>query len=75
MAIANDSKYGLAGAVWAATDERARPIALRLRTGRIRINGSPVNPRAPHGGFKLSGIGRENSRFGIKEFLEYQSIG
>ena len=50
-------------------------MALRLRTGRIRINGSPVNPRAPHGGFKLSGIGRENGRFGIEEFLEYQSIG
>ncbi|MFE7566788.1 aldehyde dehydrogenase family protein [Streptomyces sp. NPDC057539] len=75
ITIANDSKYGLAGAVWAASDERARDIALRLRTGRIRINGSPVNPRAPHGGFKLSGIGRENGRFGIEEFLEYQSIG
>lgn len=75
VAIANDSQYGLAGAVWAATDERAREVALRLRTGRIRINGSPVNPRAPHGGFKLSGIGRENGRFGIEEFLEYQSIG
>jgi aldehyde dehydrogenase (NAD+) len=75
IAIANDSQYGLAGAVWAGTDERARQVALRLRTGRIRINGSPVNPRAPHGGFKLSGIGRENGRFGIEEFLEYQSIG
>ncbi|MFC5833963.1 aldehyde dehydrogenase family protein [Nonomuraea insulae] len=75
IAIANDSQYGLAGAVWSATTERARQIALRLRTGRIRINGSPVNPRAPHGGFKLSGIGRENGRFGIEEFLEYQSIG
>jgi aldehyde dehydrogenase (NAD+) len=75
VAIANESFYGLAGAVWAASADRAREIALRLRTGRIRINGSPVNPRAPHGGFKLSGIGRENGRYGIEEFLEYQSIG
>ncbi|KPM54561.1 aldehyde dehydrogenase [Frankia sp. R43] len=75
IAIANDSDYGLAGGVWAASAERAREVALRLRTGRIRINGSAVNPRAPHGGFKLSGIGRENGRFGIEEFLEYQSIG
>jgi aldehyde dehydrogenase (NAD+) len=75
ITIANDSKYALAGAVWAATPERARSVALRIRTGRIRINGSPVNTRAPHGGFKLSGIGRENGRYGIEEFLEYQSIG
>ncbi|MFC4504476.1 MULTISPECIES: aldehyde dehydrogenase family protein [Streptomyces] len=75
IAIANDSPYGLAGGVWAATTDRAREVALRLRTGRVRLNGSPVNARAPHGGFKLSGIGRENGRFGIEEFLEYQSIG
>ena len=43
--------------------------------GRVRINGSPVNRRAPHGGFKLSGIGREWGRFGVEEFLEYQSVG
>lgn len=75
IALANDSKYGLAGGVWAANTDRARDVALRLRTGRIRLNGSPVNARAPHGGFKQSGIGRENGRFGIEEFLEYQSIG
>jgi aldehyde dehydrogenase (NAD+) len=73
--MANDSSYGLAAAVWCADPERARAIATRVRAGRIRINGSPINPRAPHGGFKLSGIGRENGRYGIEEFLEYQSIG
>ena len=73
--MANDSSYGLAAAIWCADPERARAIATRVRAGRIRINGSPINQRAPHGGFKLSGIGRENGRYGIEEFLEYQSIG
>jgi aldehyde dehydrogenase (NAD+) len=75
LRIANDTDYGLAGAVWADTDEHARAVANRLRAGRIRINGSAINPRAPHGGFKLSGIGREFGRYGIEEFLEYKSIG
>ena len=73
--IANDTDYGLAGAIWAGDADRARTLARRLRAGRIRINGSPVNQRAPHGGFKLSGIGREFGRYGIEEFLEYKSIG
>ncbi len=50
-------------------------VARRVRAGRIRINGSPINPRAPHGGFRLSGIGREFGRYGVEEFTEYQSIG
>jgi aldehyde dehydrogenase (NAD+) len=75
ITLANDSDYGLAAGIWCADPERARKIATRVRAGRIRINGSPINPRAPHGGFKLSGIGRENGRFGIEEFLELQSIG
>ena len=73
--IANDTQYGLAGAIWAGEEDRARALARKLRAGRIRINGSPINPRAPHGGFKLSGIGREFGRYGIEEFLEYKAIG
>ena len=72
--IANDSPYGLAGGVWSADAERARAIALKLRAGRVRINGAPLNKRGTHGGFKLSGVGREWGRFGIEEFLEYQSV-
>jgi len=74
IAIANDSPYGLAGAVWCAEDDRARALARQLRVGRVRINGTPLNKRAPHGGFKLSGVGREWGRHGIEEFLEYQSV-
>jgi aldehyde dehydrogenase (NAD+) len=75
IALANDSPYGLAAGVWCADDEHAYEIAGRLRVGRVRINGSAPNRRAPHGGFKLSGVGREWGRFGIEEFLEYQSVG
>jgi aldehyde dehydrogenase (NAD+) len=72
--IANDSDYGLAGGVWAADAEHAREVAARIRTGRVRINGTPLDMRAPHGGLKLSGIGREMGRHGIEDYLEYQSI-
>jgi acyl-CoA reductase-like NAD-dependent aldehyde dehydrogenase len=74
IAIANDSPYGLAGGIWSADAAHARALAGRLRTGRIRINGAPLDKRAPHGGFKLSGIGREWGRYGIEEFLEYKSV-
>ncbi|MFC5833948.1 aldehyde dehydrogenase family protein [Nonomuraea insulae] len=74
VAIANDSDYGLAGAVWAADPDRARDVARRIRTGRVRINGAPIDMRAPHGGLKLSGIGREMGRYGIEEYLEYQAL-
>lgn len=73
--IANDTDYGLAGAIWAGDYDRAKSLAKKLRAGRIRINGSAINPHAPHGGFKLSGIGREFGRYGIEEFLEYKSVG
>jgi aldehyde dehydrogenase (NAD+) len=72
--IANDSQYGLGGGIWSASAERARAVAARIRTGRVRINGAPLTRRAPHGGFKRSGIGREWGRVGIEEFLEYQSV-
>ena len=73
--IANDSIYGLAGRRLVRRMRSTRaPIATKLRAGRVRINGAPLDKRGTHGGFKLSGVGREWGRFGIEEFLEYQSI-
>jgi len=72
--IANDSPYGLAGAVWAADDEQALRVARRIRTGQIDINGGAWNMQAPFGGFKQSGYGRENGAYGLEEYLEYKSL-
>jgi aldehyde dehydrogenase (NAD+)/betaine-aldehyde dehydrogenase len=74
VAIANDSSYGLAGAVWAADPERAKQVARRIRTGQVDINGGSFNPLAPFGGFKSSGHGRELGRFGLEEYLEIKSL-
>lgn len=74
IAIANDSDYGLAGQVWSADRERAIRVARRVRTGMVSINGGAFNPRAPFGGMKQSGHGRELGRFGIEEFLTYKSL-
>jgi aldehyde dehydrogenase (NAD+) len=73
VAIANDSTYGLTGAVFGA-DEHALAIARRIRTGQVDINGAPWNPLAPFGGYKHSGNGREFGRHGLEEFLETKSI-
>jgi len=74
VAIANQSQYGLAGGVWSADEERAFAVARRMRTGQIDINGAPFNPRAPFGGFRKSGYGREFGIHGIEHFTELQSI-
>ncbi|MEN2738446.1 aldehyde dehydrogenase family protein [Microbacterium sp. X-17] len=74
ISIANDSDYGLAGGVWSADAEHAHRVAKRLRVGRVRINGAPLDKHGTHGGFKLSGVGREWGRVGIEEFMEYQSV-
>ncbi len=72
--IANGTAYGLAGAVWADSDERAAQVARRLRTGQVDINGGGFNMQAPFGGFKQSGHGRELGKFGLDEFLELKSL-
>jgi aldehyde dehydrogenase (NAD+) len=72
--IANSTRYGLHGAVWSSSDERAGAVARRVRTGQMEINGGPFNPAAPFGGFKNSGIGRECGLDGLKSFCEVQAL-
>lgn len=72
--IANDTVYGLAGGVWAASPERARSIAAKIRAGQIEINGGGFNPNAPFGGYKQSGVGREMGPYGFEEFLQVKSL-
>lgn len=74
LAIANNSRYGLHGAVWSADQDRALAFARQVRTGQIDVNGAAFNPLAPFGGYKQSGIGREMGRMGMDEFLETKSI-
>jgi aldehyde dehydrogenase (NAD+) len=74
IAIANDSEYGLAGAVWSQDAGKARAVAERIRTGQIMINGGDFNPNAPFGGYKHSGNGREFGPDGLAEFLETKSL-
>src|SRR5579864_6323227 len=72
--IANDSRYGLHGAVLGTDLQRARRVASQLRAGRVVINGMTDDPQAPWGGFKYSGVGREYGRYGIQAFVETRAI-
>ena len=74
IAIANDSVYGLSGFVYGGTIEHARSVAERLRTGMVHLNGAGVDPAAPFGGYKQSGVGREWGAAGIDEFVETKAI-
>lgn len=72
--IANDSIYGLAGAVFGETDEKAYEVAKKIRTGSIFVNNGVWDVNAPFGGYKQSGLGREGGIEGFEEFLEIKSI-
>lgn len=72
--IANDTIYGLGGGVWSSDEAHATAVARRIRTGQVDINGAPFNSNAPFGGYKQSGNGRENGKFGFEEFLEFKAI-
>ncbi len=71
VALANDTIYGLAGAVWTNDAERAERVARRLRVGTVWINDyHPYVAQAPWGGYKQSGIGRELGEAGLAEYTE-----
>ncbi len=72
--IANNTIYGLGGAVWSGSDEHAVKVARRMRTGQVDINGGLFNANAPFGGYKQSGNGRENGVYGFEEFLEFKAM-
>src|SRR5262245_6544487 len=72
--IANDSTYGLGGAIYSRDTTRALALAKRIRTGVVWINNGLNFLDAPFGGFKESGLGREGGRFGLEEYTELQQI-
>ncbi len=74
--IANNSRYGLSGAVNGTDLDRAYGIAKRLRTGTVAVNGGQwFGPDSPFGGYKESGLGREHGIAGFEEYLETKTIG
>ncbi|MFE7648950.1 aldehyde dehydrogenase family protein [Streptomyces phaeoluteigriseus] len=74
LRIANGTVYGLAGAVWAGDEAEAVAFARRMDTGQVDINGGRFNPRAPFGGYKQSGVGRELGAHGLAEYLQTKSL-
>lgn len=72
--MANDTDYGLAAGVWAETVSAATDVARKIRAGQVEVNGGAWNGRAPFGGFKKSGLGREAGPWGFEEFLELKAV-
>ena len=72
--IATDSVYGLAGSVYTTDNEKAMEIAAQIRTGTYAVNMYAFDPGAPFGGYKNSGIGRENGPEGIEQYTQAKSV-
>lgn len=73
--LANDSEFGLGGNLWTGNIERGRALARHIESGGVFINGMTASdPRLPFGGIKHSGYGRELSSFGIREFVNIQTV-
>jgi aldehyde dehydrogenase (NAD+) len=73
--VANNSIYGLSGAVTSASDDRALAVARRIRTGTLAVNGAMwFAVDTPFGGYRQSGVGRENGVLGFEEYLETKVI-
>jgi len=75
IAVANDSEFGLGGSVWTADLARGERVARRLEVGTVFVNSiTKSDPRMPFGGVKKSGLGRELSRFGLREFTNIKGL-
>jgi aldehyde dehydrogenase (NAD+) len=75
IAIANNSIYGLSGAVWSSSTDRALRVARQVRTGTLDCNGASWwGLDTPFGGMKQSGLGRENGQTGFEEYLDTRVI-
>ena len=73
--IANETKFGLGAAIWGKDTERAEKSAKKIQSGFVAINDIvKSDPRLPLGGSKKSGVGRELSHYGLKEFVNIKSI-
>jgi acyl-CoA reductase-like NAD-dependent aldehyde dehydrogenase len=74
VAKANNTTYGLSGAVFTTNPERGYAVARRMRTGSVTVNGMIVDPKHPFGGYKQSGVGREGGPEGLDNYLETKTI-
>lgn len=75
IAIANNSSYGLNGSVFTTNVDRGLRVATRMQTGTVELNANHAGFRAPMGGIKRSGLGREFGPEGLDPFDELKSIG
>ena len=75
VAMANDNEYGLGGAVWTRDINRAMRVARGVETGRMWVNTYNILPaHAPFGGYKKSGVGRENHHMMLDHYTQYKNI-
>jgi acyl-CoA reductase-like NAD-dependent aldehyde dehydrogenase len=75
LALANDTQYGLAAGLWTQNVGKAHRVARAIKAGTVYINAYGIlDPAAPFGGYKMSGLGRENGEEGIAMYTEVKTV-